>query len=366
MNLDELGSLFKQLPRKNVGFYPTPFHKLDNLSRIHGINLFLKREDMAGPGAISGSKMRVAELIIGQALRDGVDTIITQGAHLTNSGMQFATAALVAGLTPILFLTRDEERHGKLTDHRGNLLLDKLMGVETHYLVAPGSAYVNRPDIKQRVLDAMNARKAELEAQGRKVLIVPTGGAFPTGFAAHVLTFKEMVEQARALGTELDYIYHTTGTGTALPGMLAAKLLTGHPVKFRSISISHYQPDFWINESIIVDRVKHIFRRFGIEPPADGVIRGHIEVDNRFIGDNYAAPSAASTAAIKELARAEGVFVGPVYTGKGFAGLLEHIRTGKVAPGSNVAFLHTGDAANLFEVPGVVGDVINEGAARTA
>ncbi|API73316.1 pyridoxal-phosphate dependent enzyme [Ralstonia solanacearum] len=357
MQLNELELLFSQLPRKRIGFYPTPFHKLENLSRTHGINLFMKREDMAGPGALSGSKMRVAELVIGQALKDGVDTIITQGAYLTNSGMQFATAALVAGLTPILFLTRDEDRHGKLEDYRGNLLLDKLMDVETHYLAAPGSAYVNRPDDKQRVLDAMNARKAELEAEGRKVLIVPTGGAYPSGFPAHVLTFKEMVEQARAVGVELDYIYHTTGTGTALPGMLAAKLLTGHPVEFRSISISHYQPDYWINESIIVERVKAIFRTFSLEPPSDQAILSEIEVDNRFIGENYAVPSAESAAAIKVLAKAEGVFLGPVYTGKGFAGLLEHIRSGKLAPGSNVAFLHTGDTANLFEVPGVVGEL---------
>lgn len=315
----------------------------------------MKREDLAGPGAISGSKVRVAELIIGQALKDGVDTIITQGAYLTNSGLQFAVAALVSGITPILYLTRDEVRHGRLEEYRGNLLLNKLMDVETHYLLAPGSAYVNMPQDKQRVLDAMTARQGELEAAGHKVLIVPTGGADPAGFAAHILTFKEMVEQARSGGAELDYIYHTTGTGTALPGMLAAKLMTGHPVKFRSISISHYQPDFWINEAIIVERVKHVFRTFGMEPPADQIIRGEIEVDNRFIGDNYAVPSAQSTAAIKELAKSEGVFLGPVYTGKGFAGLLEHIRSGRVEAGSNVAFLHTGDAANLFEVPGVVG-----------
>ncbi|CAG9228403.1 D-cysteine desulfhydrase [Paraburkholderia tropica] len=355
MQLNELEDLLDKLPRRKIGFYPTPFHRLQNMSRSHGINLFMKREDMAGPGALSGSKMRVAEMIIGQALQDGVDTIITQGAHLTNSGMQFATAALVAGITPILFLTRDEKQHGELTEYRGNLLLDKLMDVETHYLSAPGSAYVNRPDDKQRVLDAMNARKAELEAQGRKVLIVPTGGAHPAGFAAHVRTFLEMVGQARSAGVELDYIYHTTGTGTALPGMLAAKLLTGHPVKFRSISISNYQPDFWINEAIIAERVRHIFRSFSIEPPSEKAILREIEVDNRFIGDNYAVPSSESMAAIRELARQEGVFLGPVYTGKGFAGLLEHIRSGKVAPGSNVAFLHTGDTANLFEVSGVVG-----------
>lgn len=359
MQHTELKAMIDTLPRKHIGFYPTPFHKLENMSRTYGVSMFMKREDMAGPGAISGSKMRLAEFIIGQALQDGVDTLITPGAYLTNSGMQFATAALVSGMTPILFLSRDEARHGTLTEYRGNLLLDKLMGVETHYLSAPGSAYINRPDDKQRMLAAMQAKKAELEATGRKVLIVPAGGALDTGFAAHVMTFIEMIEQAQSAGVELDYIYHTTGTGTALPGLLAAKLLIGHPVTFRSISISYYQPDFWINEAVIVERVKQIFHQIGVAPPDDSVIRREISVDNHFIGENYAVPSDESTAAIRELARADGVFLGPVYTGKGFAGLLAHIRSGQVPAGSNVAFLHTGDIANLFEVSGVVGSSIS-------
>ncbi|MGP3940021.1 hypothetical protein [Streptomyces sp. 6N106] len=86
-----------------------------NLSATHGVNFFLKREDMAGPGTLSGSKTRLAEFIIGQALGEGVTHVISQGVYLTNSGMQFATACRVAGLTPILYLTRDENRHGELT-----------------------------------------------------------------------------------------------------------------------------------------------------------------------------------------------------------------------------------------------------------
>jgi 1-aminocyclopropane-1-carboxylate deaminase/D-cysteine desulfhydrase-like pyridoxal-dependent ACC family enzyme len=91
--------------------------------------------------------------------------------------------------------------------------------------------------------------------------------------------------------------------------------------------------------------------------PDDGTIRAEIDVDQRFIGEDYAVPSPESTAAIRELARNEGIFVGPVYTGKGFAGLLDHARTGKIPAGSNVAFLHTGDTGNLFEVTQVVGAI---------
>ncbi|MGV9376031.1 1-aminocyclopropane-1-carboxylate deaminase/D-cysteine desulfhydrase [Nonomuraea sp. NPDC003707] len=357
MDLAALDALVDRLPRRRIGFYPTPFHRLDNLSAAYGAGFFLKREDLAGPGTISGSKTRLAEFIIGQALEDGVTHLITQGVYLTNSGMQFAAACRAAGLTPVLFLTRDEGRHGELAEYRGNLLLSKIMDVETHYLPTRGGAYWDTADEQQRIADAMTARKAELEAQGHKALIVPTGGAHPYGFVAHTLTFTEMIQQAEASGARLDYLYHTAGTGTALPGLIAAKLVTGSPVVVRSIAICDYRPGNWINVEVIVDRVKHILKLLEVPVPADEVIRAEIDVDERFIGEDYAVPSPEGVAAIKELARSDGVFMGPVYTGKGFAGLLDHVRSGRVEPGRNVAFLHTGDTANLFEIPQVVGDV---------
>jgi 1-aminocyclopropane-1-carboxylate deaminase/D-cysteine desulfhydrase-like pyridoxal-dependent ACC family enzyme len=359
MDSAALDRLIARLPRKRIGFYPTPFHRLDNLSAAHGVNFFLKREDLAGPGTLSGSKTRLAEFILGQALEEGVTHLITQGVYLTNSGMQFAAACRVAGLTPVLYLTRDETRHGELAEYRGNLLLNKIMDVEVHYLATRGGAYWDAADEQQQVIDAMDRRKAELEAEGHKVLVVPTGGAHPYGFVGHALTFKEMIEQADAYGVGLDYVYHTAGTGTALPGLIAAKLLTGSAVRFRSIAICTYQPGDWMNAQIIVDRVKHILTLLGAAVPADDVIRAEIDIDERFIGEDYAVPSPEGVAAIRELALAEGVFMGPVYTGKGFAGLLDHVRSGRVEPGSNVAFLHTGDLGNLFEIPQVVGEVVS-------
>jgi L-cysteate sulfo-lyase len=357
MDFTELHALVGKLPRRRVGFYPTPFHRLDNLSATHGVNLFLKREDLAGPGTISGSKTRLAEFILGHAVADGYTHVITQGVYLTNSGLQFAAAANVAGLTPILFLTRDRRRHGDLTEYRGNLLLNKIMDVETHHLTTDGGAYWDAEDDQQRIRDAMNARKAELEAQGYKVLVVPTGGAHPLGFVAHALTFAEMIEQSQEAGVTLDWIYHTAGTGTALPGLIAAKLMTGHPVRFRSIAICAYDEGGWMSPSVIVQRVQDIFATLGLDAPPNEEIRTEIEVDQRFIGEDYAVPTTESIAAIRELAQAEGVFVGPVYTGKGFAGMLDHVRSGRIAPLSNVAFLHTGDTGNLFEIPEVVGEV---------
>ncbi|KAM5359959.1 hypothetical protein ACJA88_014991 [Fusarium oxysporum] len=215
------------------------------------------------------------------------------------------------------------------------------MDVETHFINSKGGDQWMVNEGNKIITSSMEARQAELEAEGHRAIIVCAGGAHPLAFVAHALTFVEMLEQSKNAGVELDYIYHTAGTGTALPGMLAGKLLTRSPVKIRSITINAYG-----------DKAE-------VLPPSDDVIRAEINLDQGFIGEDYGVPSTESISAIQELARAEGVFLGPVYTGKGFAGLLHHVRSGKVPMGSNVAFLHTGDAANLFESSAVVGEIVD-------
>ena len=118
MDFTHFDTAINKLPRCRVGFYPTPFHALSNLSAAYGINFFMKREDLAGPSAISGSKMRLAEFILGRALENGVTHVITQGEYLTNSGLQFAAACLNVGITPILVLTRNVPLHGELGEFR--------------------------------------------------------------------------------------------------------------------------------------------------------------------------------------------------------------------------------------------------------
>ena len=55
------------------------------------------------------------------------------------------------------------------------------------------------------------------------------------------------------------------------------------------------------------------------------------------------------------MARHEGLFIDPVYTGKAFAGLIGNVRSGRVKPGSNVVFWHTGGATALFAEQQILG-----------
>ncbi len=52
--------------------------------------------------------------------------------------------------------------------------------------------------------------------------------------------------------------------------------------------------------------------------------------------------------AVTMVARAEGILLDPVYSGKGMAGLIDLIRKGHFKKGQNIVFLHTGGAVGLY------------------
>ena len=47
----------------------------------------------------------------------------------------------------------------------------------------------------------------------------------------------------------------------------------------------------------------------------------------------------------------EGVLLDPVYTGKGMAGLIHHVRTGRWSSDDQIVFIHTGGTPALFAYP---------------
>jgi len=89
----------------------------------------------------------------------------------------------------------------------------------------------------------------------------------------------------------------------------------------------------------------------GLNP--DIVAREKVVANSDYVGDGYGLPTAAMAEAVKMLAQYEGILLDPVYSGKGFAGLIDLIRKGHFKPGENVVFLHTGGSISLFGYPNV-------------
>ena len=58
------------------------------------------------------------------------------------------------------------------------------------------------------------------------------------------------------------------------------------------------------------------------------------------VGPGYAMPSPEGCAAVRRLARSEGILVDPVYTGKALAGFFQLLEEGYFAQDENLSLIH--------------------------
>ena len=67
-------------PRAGLTQLPTPVHRLPRFGAALGLpDLWMKRDDMTGlPGG--GNKTRKLDFLVGEALAQGADTLVTVGA----------------------------------------------------------------------------------------------------------------------------------------------------------------------------------------------------------------------------------------------------------------------------------------------
>lgn len=71
--LEQADGLLQALPKEQLGFFPTPFYRLDRLSKELGVNLFIKRDDFTGMNLFGGNKVRKLEYLLGEAKAKGCE-----------------------------------------------------------------------------------------------------------------------------------------------------------------------------------------------------------------------------------------------------------------------------------------------------
>ena len=70
----------EQFPRTKLAHLPTPLEYCPRLSKaLNGVNIYIKRDDCTGL-ATGGNKARKLEWLMAEALEQGADYVMTQGA----------------------------------------------------------------------------------------------------------------------------------------------------------------------------------------------------------------------------------------------------------------------------------------------
>ncbi len=306
-------------PRIPLGLFPTPIHRLDNLSRLLGTNVYVKRDDLSGLG-LGGNKVRKLEFLLAEAKAQGAEVVFTTGGAQSNHAMLTAAAAGKLGMTPILIL----KKRG-VTARRGNQLLEHLMGTEVRFVDTDDYA-----DIYAE-MDRVG------RALGRPYYKIPCGGSNALGSLGYVACAQEIAWQ----DLHFDHIVCAEGSGGTMAGLaLGAKLfLPGSRVWGMMVDTDPFET---ITPALMREAAALLEADVTIGPE-DFTLRDQC-------GPGYALPSAEGNAAIALMAAQEGLFLDPVYTGKAFAGLIALAREGIFMPQDRVLFLHSGGAGGLFAV----------------
>lgn len=312
--------------RLELALAPTPILKLDRLSRRLGVEVHVKRDDLTGL-LESGNKVRKLEFLVGEALQQGADTLITCGPPDSNGCRAVAAVAARLGLRAVLAIRGD--RPGASD---GNLLLGRLLGADTRY--HPGLA-LDRPE---EVLDAL---AAEVRARGGRPYVIPESGAGEVGALGYVECAVELSEQIHHGAPRFDTIVITAGSGGSHAGLLMGKQLAGLPGEIVSVPVT--APAERVREAI-VRTVGAAIQRFGfaIEVPKA------IHLLDGYQGAGPADATDEELVLIVSLAREEGLLLDPVYTAKGFRGVVETLARDPKALGQRVCFIHTGGLFSLF------------------
>ena len=331
-----LTALLSSFPRYTLLQGPTPLHSLtrfeDAIRAQMGQcpNLYIKRDDMTGLAG-GGNKARKLEFLIGEALAQGADTIVTAGALQSNHARQTAAAAANAGLKCTLLLFDTVPHKEPAYRCSGNLLLDHLLGADVR--IAPEGV---------DAVEFFGSTLRELSDAGGTPYVIPVGGSNCIGSLGYVAAFDEISQQAGAMGLSFDRIVHGSSSFGTQAGLTMGAQLLSSPTKITGINV--YKPQ---TEKVIAELNTHISdlaTHLKVSPPS----HHNAELVGGFLGKGYGVPTPEMHSAVELLAQTEGILLDPVYTGKAVAGLLALIGDGRIAADETVLFLHTGGYPGLF------------------
>ncbi len=322
---------FSRFPRVRLAHLPTPLEALPRLSEhLGGPNIYIKRDDCTGL-ASGGNKTRKLEFLMAEALEEKADTILTQGAVQSNHARQTAAAAAKLGMgCELLFENRVEDPDDAYLNS-GNVLLDRLLGANTHH-------YPKATDMNQ----AMSDMADDLRRAGKRPYIIPGGGSNPVGALGYVNCVLELLAQANDQSLVIDHLVHATGSAGTQAGLIVGLKAMHSDIPLLGIGVN-------APRELQEERVYALAEETAEYIGAGGCVhREDVLANCDYVGEGYGITTDSMKEAVSLLARLEGILADPVYSGKGLAGMFDLIRKGYFKQGENLVFLHTGGSAGLF------------------
>jgi len=319
--------MLEKFERIKLGHFPTPIEHLKNISKhLGGPNIFIKRDDCSGL-ATGGNKTRKLEFLIPDALKNKAELVVTIGAVQSNHARQTAAACSLMGLKCLIILERRLKDPPDIYMNSGNVFLNKLFGADI--MICPYNK--DFTEYSEKVIE-------DLKTKGTNVYFIPGGGSNSIGALGYVECLNEIIKENNKYN--FTHIIHATGSSGTQAGLLAGRKYFNFNIPVTGICVRH-KKDIQLNKVYIEAKKTCEKLRCNILDKSDVVVY------DEYIGPGYGAPSDDMIEATKLLAKKEAILLDPVYSGKGFAGLIDLIKKKKFTKNDNVLFIHTGGAVSL-------------------
>ena len=299
----------------------TPIEEIQGLGSA--ARIYIKRDDLNGL-LISGNKARKLEYIVADAKSKECDTLITCGGTQSNHCRTAAAFAQRFGFECHLFL----RVHGKPPKiSTANLLIDKLFGAKVNYITP--TQYKHRDTI-------METYAKKLQKKGKKPYLIPEGGSNEIGILGYRDCMKEMKTFIKR--EKIEAVYCAVGSGGTYAGLLLGKKLYNLKVDLNGVLVCD-------TIELFTEKILRICKKsidtFDMKIT---VSEEDINLIDGYIGAGYAIPYPAELKTIIRVAKL-GIILEPVYTGKSFYGMLNHVKKKKY---KKVIFIHTGGIFSIF------------------
>ena len=207
---------------------PSPLAPLARLSAVLGgrAELWIKREDLL-PLAFGGNKLRNLEYLVGAALAEGADTLVTSGRRWSNHARLTAAAGARAGLEVHLVLS------GPPADPPNpGVVLGELLGATVHHAVTDDRA--ERAALVDRVVRGVCARReAAVPSSGSadRTSSVRSVRSWPASSSAEARSRRGFLPDDVVVPSATGGTQAGSGLGLRLPAPDSRPRDRGHPAR---------------------------------------------------------------------------------------------------------------------------------------
>lgn len=220
----------------NLGLLPTPLHQCKQIPKMvsNNIEFYFKRDDLTSFD-MSGNKIRKLEFLLGHALKNKHDCVLTIGGLQSNHARATAIASRQLGLEPYLVLRTDGYSAEEAASNDlnigvpGNLLLDRMVNSQIYTVSTDDYVSIGG-------LNILNKLGSQLREEGRNPYIIPVGGSNMLGTWGYMQAVDELNQQLCQLSshdiansTEMTtyHIVFASGSGGTACGLVLGCYLAG-------------------------------------------------------------------------------------------------------------------------------------------